>query len=327
MIWGQNFDRNNVGVAFGPYTKYAENGQIPWFNSYSVDELKRMLAVINTKFTHIATYGMGVSSYNVNNAWDNADSSALIARAAANLNRDRGQKAIDVAIGIYQSNDRNIQNAEVNHAFDAADDANGRFGGTAWGLVFLNEYIVNDATGQKVLGMIRYDKNRAHNKGLKVGTRIHVCGEILNRGSHLYQVLSDIARESDFIMCNMYPASDVVHGGAQRAVDAVGNFYLAVRKAFRDINGNLDVLIGETGWASEGQSFNNAPNSVANLKDYWTKMAEWASRNSVRTYMFEAMDEPFKSGNTAERHFGWWYRKSNNDEVYVEKASNREIRG
>lgn len=323
----QNFNRAYVGVAFGPYTKYAENGNIPWFNSYSTDELKRMLAVINTKFLHVTTYGMGVGSYNVYKPWDQADSSALIARASANLNKERSNKVIDVAVGIYQSEDQNIQNAEVNNAFSASDDANGRYGGTVWGLIFTNEYITDDRTGQKVLGMMKYDKDRARQKGLKIGTRINICGEILNKNSHLFGVLADIARESDFIMCNMYPANDVVNGGAQKAVDAVGNFYLAVRQAFKNINGNIDVMIGETGWPSEGQSFNNSPNSVSNQRDFWYKMSDWASRNSVRTYMFEAMDEPYKHGNSAEGHYGWWYRKNNQEEVYVEKASNQQMHG
>ncbi len=286
-----------------------------------------MLALVSTKFLHVATYGMGVASYNLYKPWNQADSSALVAQAAANLNNERKAKVIDVAIGIYQSEDQNIQNAEVNHAFDAADDANGRFRSTVWGLVFTNEYITDQRTGQKVLGMIRYDKNRAKSKNLKIGTRVHVCDQILNSGSQLYGVLADIARESDFIMCNMYPASNAVHGGSRQAVDAVGNFFLAVQKAFKNINRNIDVMIGETGWPSEGQSFNGSPNSVKNMQDFWSGMNEWASRNSVRTYIFEAFDEPWKNGFSAEAHYGWWYRHSNGAEVYIEKVTNARVQG
>lgn len=125
----------------------------------------------------------------------------------------------------------------------------------------------------------------------------------------------------------MYPASDVVNGGSQRAVDAVGNFYLGVQKAFKNINNKLNVMIGETGWPSEGESFNKSPNSVKNLKDFWTGMGEWSSRNAVRTYMFEAIDEPYKGGTTGEAHYGWWYRSNNNEEEYVEKATNQRMKG
>lgn len=286
-----------------------------------------MLAVVSTKFLHIATYGMGVADYNVNKPWDQADSSALVAQAAANLNKEKNSKVVDVAIGIYQSEDQNIQSAEVNHAFDAADDANGRYADTVWGIVFTNEYIVDQRTGEKVLGMIRYDKNRAKTKNLKVGTRVNTCDQILNSGSQLHGVLSDIARESDFIMCNMYPAANVVHGGSQQAVDAVGNFFLDVQNAFKSINNNIVVMIGETGWPSEGDSFNGSPNTIKNMQDFWSGMNEWASRNGVRTYMFEAIDEPFKSGFTGEPHYGWWYRQSNGAEDYVEKVTNTHMHG
>lgn len=183
----QNFDKKNVGVAFSPYTKYKVNGAVPYFNSYSTDEIKRMLAVVSSKFLHIATYGMGVANYNVDKPWDQADSSALVARAASNLNKEKGSTVVDVAIGIFQNENQKIQDTEVNHAFDAADDANGRYKGTVWGVVFTNEYITDDRTGQKVLGMIRNDKNRAHGKGLTVGTRVNVCDQILNSSSKLFK--------------------------------------------------------------------------------------------------------------------------------------------
>jgi len=323
FVYCQNFNKQYVGVAFGPYTKY---GNALW-NSYSTEEIERMLSVVSSKFLHISTYGMGVNQWNYNHAWDKSDSSCLIARAAANLNNQKRSTVVDVAIGIYQSETQNYQNAEVNNAFSAAIDANHRHPGTVWGLIFTNEYFDNQHVdrAKKVLGMIQYDKARAIKNGLKVGTRSHVCGEILNKYSNLYNVLRDIAGASDFIMCNMYP--NVVNQGAQKAVDAIGNFYLAVRKAFLAVNKNISVIIGETGWPDAGQTYNQSPNNIQNLKMFWEAMGDWAARNAVRTYMFEAMDEPYKRGISSESHYGWWKRRDDNSEVYIEKVSNRQIGG
>lgn len=274
---------------------------------------------------------MGVKDYNVNKKWDLADPSALVPRAAAFLNKDRHQLAIDVAIGVDQSKIPIIQNAEVNNAFSAAAEANQLYPKTVWGLVFTNEYITNDnegiGKGEKVLGMMRYEKKRAMTANLRIGTRINICGVMLtDKGSKLYNILRDIAGESDFIMCNMYPDKDVVHNGVKKAVEAVGNFYLAVRKEFQSINSKIDVIIGETGWPDAGESFNESPNNVENLKHFWYQMANWASRNAVRTYIFEAMDEPWKTGWSAETHYGWWKRQDNAAEVYVEKATGQQVK-
>ncbi|CAG2110695.1 unnamed protein product, partial [Medioppia subpectinata] len=155
--------------------------------------------------------------------------------------------------------------------------------------------------------------------GLKVGTRIHVCGIIHNSGS-MRDILANIVRESDFIMCNVYPDNNVVKSGAAKSVEAVGNAFLGYRQKFKEVNGNIEVMIGETGWPSEGISFNASPNNAKNLRDYWSQMGEWANKNKVTVHMFEAIDEPWKSSKTsvdmtspsgpngAEGHYGWWQR-------------------
>lgn len=325
----QQFDKDNVGVAFSPYTKATqrENGLIPAFNSYSREELTRQLAVVSTKFKHITTYDVGIASFNVTIPVSDADSTALVPQAAAYLNRDRKANVIDVAIGIFQNENESIQNSEVDIAISVAQDANGRFPHTVWGLVFTSNYVTDGRTCEKVLDLIRSNKERAKLYQLQVGIRVNICDHILDNDSELFEILSGIAREIDFIMCSVYPAGDAVHDGIQQAVDAVGNFILAVRKAFKNINKSIDIMIGETGWPSEGESLNGSPNSIQNMQAYWSGMNDWAKQHSVRTYMFEAFDEPYRSLTTSDAHYGWWYRRSNDDEVYVEKTTNATVRG
>jgi hypothetical protein len=121
---------------------------------------------------------MGVADYNKNNAWDQTDSNCLVARAAALINQEQNQIALSVSQGISQQQDDNLMNIEIDNAFSAANDANSIYPNTVSRLIFTNEYFTDEASGHRILDMIRSHKNRAHQMNLKVGTRIHVCGII-----------------------------------------------------------------------------------------------------------------------------------------------------
>lgn len=243
----------------------------------------------------------------------------MIARGAAQINRDYGHVVLSISQGIYQHTDGNLQNREIDNAFSAAADANNIKSGTVWGLVFTNEWVTDGSNGPKVLDMIRRNKDRAHRMGLKVGTRVHTCGEIW--GGNNQRILQDIARESDFIMCNLYPPNGA--NNPEAAVRAVSDAYYSARDGFWRTNRNLDVQIGETGWASQGRTFNNAVNTVDNMKRFWEGMKNWSNQHRVKINMFEAFNEPWKTGEEGEKHFGWWYRPDDNQARYVEKATGR----
>lgn len=208
---------------------------------------------------------------------------------------------------------------EISNAFSAAQDANRIWKGTVWGLTFTNEYVTNSQNGPRVLKMIRDNKARAKGMGLKVGTRVHTCGEIW--GGNNQQILIQIAKESDFIMCNLYPGEGANDPG--RAVQKISDAYYSSRDGFWKYNRNLEVMIGETGWASEGETFNHAVNTIDNEKRFWEGMKNWAQKNKVKVQMFQAIDEPWKTGKEGEKHFGWWYRPNNNDAKYIEKATGK----
>lgn len=328
-----NFNKNYVGVAFSAYTKEWNGKTTPPWNSYGIDDVKNALALVSTKFRSVTTYSMGVSSWNVNGPWDQGDANCLIARAAGLLNRERSRLDVKVNIGTYQNDNTKIMQKEISAAFDAAADANARYNGTVWGITFTNEYITNESQGYKVLTMITKNKNKAQSQGLQLGTRTQLCGVILSTSNPLYNIFSQIATQSNFIMCNLYPEQRIVHDPIENTVNAVGNAFKSYEAAFRRINPRLKVLIGETGWPSQGVSFNKSPNNVANLVKYWKSMAAWASKNRVLVHMFEAIDEPWKSDpnnlnpnasngfNGAEGHYGWWKRQGNR---YIEKESGVE---
>ena len=318
--WAQKFDRNYLGVAFSPYTDIAPGR---YWDAYSVQDIMNKLSVVRQYFSIISTYGMGVADYNRGKNWDQCDSNALVAKAASMLNQQGSGPKLTVNIGVFQLGDAD-QQREIDNAFTATADANGRAPGTVTGITFTNEYIHSVAEGQRVLAMLQNNRDRAHGAGLRVGVRTEICGVYTNPSDPLRGIMNQIAQASDFIYCNIYPSQQDSNNGAEAAADAVANYFFYVRSEIQKVNPNLEVMIGETGWPSEGNSFNNSPNTVANEVAYWKRINWWASNTQIKIQMFQAIDEPWKGDSSqfkGEGHYGWWYKPNNNDDRHVEKDS------
>ncbi|CAG7698437.1 unnamed protein product [Allacma fusca] len=314
LVAGQKFNREFMGVAFSPYT---DHNPARYWDGYSVEDIMAQLSTVRNYFSSISTYSMGVAGYNQGKPWDQCDSNALIARAAATLNQQSSTK-LRVNIGVYQNAED--QGREINNAFEAAIDANNRAAGTVWGITFTNEYIHSFGEAVNVLDMIRNNKGRANSLGLRVGARTEICGAIL--GGDLQGIFQEIVRNSDYIYCNVYPSNEHAQLPPSRAAEEVGYYLLYLQSEIKKVNGNIEVMIGETGWPSEGNSFNGSPNSVQNEAAYWHSMNNFASQNRIQTQMFQAIDEPWKSDNSqfkAEGHYGWWTKPNNRENRFVEK--------
>jgi len=105
---------------------------------------------------------------------------------------------LSISQGIHQQNTDDLQKRETENAFSAVAVANSIFHGTVHILIFTNEFVTDDSNGQRMLRMIRDNKRRANEMGVRVGTRSHTCGEIL--GGHNQGIIIDIVKESDFTM-------------------------------------------------------------------------------------------------------------------------------
>ena len=319
-----------LGVTFQPYVGRwmgtPPNATTPQWNSYSQQDIVSMLEVIAPQFTKISTYGMGYSGYySPETPWDLVDSNCHVAGAAAQINQLHGQLTIEVAQGIYQQPNAELQQAEIAAAFSAASAANALVSNTVTSLIFTNEYVVDAQTTNAVNAMIVANQQNAQNLALKVGVRSNTFGEIANPSSPFYNELQTLIQNCDFIQCNLYPGSSTPT--PQDGVNEVSEAFKAIESAVADINPECEVMIGETGWPSEGVSFNNTDNNVNNLLAYFEAIDKWASAQSVITYLFEGIDEPWKSNqnsqdppwqgqNGAEGHYGLWYL---NDDSYTQK--------
>lgn len=310
-----------LGVAFQPYvrcwTGTPPNATTPQWNSYSQQDIVNMLEVIASQFTKISTYGMGYAGYySPTTPWNQVDSNCHVAGAAAQLNKLRGQVAIEVAQGIYQQSDAGLQQAEIEAAFSAVSVANAVFSNTVTSFVFTNEYVVDAQTTNAVTAMIVANKQNSHNLNIKVGVRSHTFGNIANPSSPFYNELKTLIQNCDFIQCNLYPGSNTLT--PQDSVNGVSEAFNTIKSTVAGINPQCEVMIGETGWPSQGVSFNNTDNNVNNFLGYFEAINKWASEQGVITYLFEAIDEPWKSNqnaqdplwqgqNGAEGHYGLWY--------------------
>ncbi len=321
-----------LGVAFQPYvgrwTGTPPNATTPQWNSYSQQDIVSMLEVIAPQFNKISTYSMGYSgNYSPTTPWDQVDSNCHVAGAAAQINQLHGQVTIEVAQGIYQQSNPELQQAEIEAAFSAASAANALVSNTVTSLVFTNEYVVDAQTTNAVNAMIVANQQNAHNLNLKVGVRSNTFGEITNPSSPFYNELKTLIQNCDFIQCNLYPGSNTPT--PQDGVNGVSEAFNTIKSAVAEINPQCEVMIGETGWPSEGVSFNNTDNNVNNLLAYFQAIDKWASQQGVITYLFEAIDEPWKSNqntqeppwqgqNGAEGHYGLWYL--NDQGQYTQKV-------
>lgn len=320
---GDTMAATYLGVAFGPYigpwTGTPPQATTPPWNSYSRQNIVRMLEIIAPSFNKISTYGMGYAGYYPpTTPWDQVDSNCHIAGAAAQVNQQQGKVAIAVSQGIYQQPTPDLQQAEIAAAFTAAEAANSVFANTITTIVFTNKYVTDSTTTNAVTAMLTANKSKARGLNLKVGVRSQTFGQLTNPSCPYLTQLQTLVRSCDVILCNLYPPNPP--GTIQDSVRSVTQAFDGIKAAVAGLNPQCEVMIGETGWPSAGISFNNSVNNVANAQAYFETIKQWAVQRSIMTYYFEAIDEAWKSNqnapvppatpwqgpNGAEGHYGIW---------------------
>lgn len=326
VVAGNALAYEYVGVGYQPYVKQwagsPGSATVGAFNSYGSGDasVKRQLEVLSPHFNKLATYSAGYAGYyQPTTPWNQVDSNWRVGIEAGNANQRAGRLAFTVAQGIFQQSTTALQDAEIDGAFTIAQNANASFAGTVDRLIFTNEYMFDTANTNAVLAMLQANKTRAQNAGLAIGVRDNNWGILAGGASAHKTALENVVRESDFIMLNLYPSATAVTQGVAASVTEVATQYHAIRTAALALNSNVEVLIGETGWPSQGKAFNDQTGTHINLtnaENYFNQFAQWATDNQVESYYFEGIDEPWKSnqnqsgGNVwtgpdgAEGHYG-----------------------
>jgi hypothetical protein len=96
--------------------------------------------------------------------------------------------------------------------------------------------------------------------------------------------------------------------GYQNLFDALlDSLYFAVERAGAP---NLQIVVSESGWPSEGDAaatIDNAGTYYKNLINHVKGGTPKKSGQAIETYLFAMFDENTKDGNEVERHFGVFY--------------------
>ena len=132
-----------------------------------------------------------------------------------------------------------------------------------------------DLTSEEMIGYIR----RVKGAGVPVTSA---------DGYHEIILHPEVVAELDKVMVNIYPfwsGSNIA-----TAFDDFLTCYTQVREAYP----GKEVIIGETGWPSAGNTIGQAVPTSTNSLAYLQKILDWSNSNSIKCYYFEAYDEPYK---------------------------------
>lgn len=108
-----------------------------------------------------------------------------------------------------------------------------------------------------------------------------------------------LAREVDFITMHSYPLWE------KKDIDEALAYTVANYESVRAVHPNRTIVIGEAGWATYTEGNLHVPRGgdEPKQKRYYEELTEWARKNRVTVFFFEAFDEPWK-GTGTEGHWG-----------------------
>ena len=117
----------------------------------------------------------------------------------------------------------------------------------------------------------------------------------------------ELASKIDFIMVHIHPlwAGTLLN-------DAVP-FVSRIFNEISTLHPSKQIVIGETGWATKVHDKGEQAkliNGIAGIKEqliFYESLNEWANKNKIQSFFFEAFDEKWKGGehpNEVEKHWG-----------------------
>ncbi|KAL4561263.1 hypothetical protein LXL04_033427 [Taraxacum kok-saghyz] len=115
----------------------------------------------------------------------------------------------------------------------------------------------------------------------------------VNRGYALFEPATPPPADNGRVYTNLFDAMFDAHYAAQESI----------------CGGNLDIVVSESGWPSEGHAFatpDNAKTYYQNLIKHVKSGRGTPARpgRSIETYLFAMFDENSKPGEETEKHFG-----------------------
>lgn len=271
------------GLCFSPYV----DGQKPP-EYVSPEQIQERLAIITQKHhtdwirTYSATYGL------------------------EEIPEEANSLGLKVAMGIWirDGNEQEVDNLVAAAQAGYVDMA-----------VVGNEELYAGATSESQLIA---DINYVHQQLLDAG-----CGDIPVTTPEPFDTIFDLSANGectarypnlieavDVVTVYIYPFHDGIH--IDVALAYLIEFYQYAVAAVKAIDPNKEVIIGETGWPSEGETKIAAKPSPMNAARYFYDVQCWAARNDVNVFYFSAYDEKWKAQveNAPEYEAHWGVRES-----------------
>lgn len=265
---------NFVAINYGPFHKDGQASGTPIPDSQYIADL----GVIAKKFSFIRTYGL--------------DTGSRLNRVVPLAGEHFPQ--MKVFLGVYEdgSNHAGITKPQLDLAISQAN----AYPNTVQCVVVGNECLPTDSTRVPVqvaqlIADLQYVRNRIPNKKILVTTCLGYQSA-LTHGNELKPYC-------DVMMVNIYPFYGKVD--ISKAWSNLEGAYKAFAKQFS----GKQVIVGETGWPSQGPANGSAIPSIANEKTFTSQVLANATKLGP-IFLFEAFDESWKHDNDWEPHWGLW---------------------
>lgn len=117
----------------------------------------------------------------------------------------------------------------------------------------------------------------------------------------------ELIQACDLILMNVYSYWEGVK--LENAMESLHETYCQVWA----VAGGKEIIVGETGWPSCGDTIGEAIPSPINAAYYFQNFVSWAEENEVDYFYFEAFDEPWKAtaAHPQEACWGIWDKDGN----------------
>jgi len=279
-------------VSYGFYRK----GQAPGIKGPSETEILEDLGIISRYWKFIRVYG------------SDDDSERLLKVI------ERNNIPVKVMLGVWlenESSDRGRKKENLKEAEKGIELGN-KYPGIITAINVGNETQISwSAHRMKQESLLNYVRMVRSNTDLPVTTADDY--NFWNKEGS-----KEIAGEIDFIVTHIYALWN--GKSLDEAIDWVDRVYFREIKAMHP---DKDIVIGETGWATDYERTKTGPGQQASLINgevsieaqakYLARHYDWVMKNRITTFLFEAFDEPWKGGgddtgpHEVEKNWGVFY--------------------
>jgi exo-beta-1,3-glucanase (GH17 family) len=193
---------------------------------------------------------------------------------------------LKIAVGAWLGTNSAANEIEISNLINI-----GKAGNADMMIVGSEVLLRGDLTEAQLIGFI--NRTRNENPGIPVATA-DVYTELLAHPA--------VLEAGDVVLPNYYPYWEGVN------LSYAVSFIHVRNQEIIAAAGNKPVIISETGWPSAGNKIGDAIPSPENAAYFFLNFQSWAKAESVSSFYFEALDEPWKANYEGPQgaHWGVW---------------------